>query len=135
MVRLLALLRPGAPFAFLDFGVPQQPIAQAAWELYTGVGDAGARAGEHLGRLVDAEHAAAVTPGERPGNRARAGRDIEHARAGRDRHAVDEKTPPARILPQREDRGPAVVVGAERREQRSSGRADRGLHFLTSSSG
>ncbi len=36
--RLLALLRPGAPFAFLDFGVPQQPVAQAAWELYTGVG-------------------------------------------------------------------------------------------------
>ena len=36
--RLLALLRPGAPFAFLDFGVPQQPVAQAAWDLYTGVG-------------------------------------------------------------------------------------------------
>ena len=36
--RLLALLRPGAPFAFLDFGVPQQPVAHAAWELYTGVG-------------------------------------------------------------------------------------------------
>ena len=36
--RLLALLRPGAPFAFLDFGVPQQPVAHAAWEFYTGVG-------------------------------------------------------------------------------------------------
>ena len=36
--RLLALLRPRAPFAFLDFGVPPQPVARAAWEFYTGVG-------------------------------------------------------------------------------------------------
>ena len=36
--RLLTLLRPGSPFALLDFGVPPQPVARAAWHLYTGVG-------------------------------------------------------------------------------------------------
>ena len=38
MSRLLRLIRPGAPFALLDFGVPPNPVARAAWHLYTGIG-------------------------------------------------------------------------------------------------
>jgi demethylmenaquinone methyltransferase/2-methoxy-6-polyprenyl-1,4-benzoquinol methylase len=37
MSRLLRLVRPGAPFALLDFGVPPNGAARAAWRLYTGV--------------------------------------------------------------------------------------------------
>jgi demethylmenaquinone methyltransferase/2-methoxy-6-polyprenyl-1,4-benzoquinol methylase len=37
MPRLLRLLRPGAPFALLDFGVPPNVAARAAWHLYTGL--------------------------------------------------------------------------------------------------
>ncbi|MDX6618281.1 MAG: demethylmenaquinone methyltransferase / 2-methoxy-6-polyprenyl,4-benzoquinol methylase [Gaiellales bacterium] len=36
--RLLRLIRPGAPFAVLDFGVPPNIVARRAWHLYTGVG-------------------------------------------------------------------------------------------------
>jgi demethylmenaquinone methyltransferase / 2-methoxy-6-polyprenyl-1,4-benzoquinol methylase len=35
---LLRLLRPGAPFALLDFGVPPNAVARALWHIYTGVG-------------------------------------------------------------------------------------------------
>ena len=38
MTDLLRLIRPGAPFALLDFGVPPNVVARAAWHLYTGVG-------------------------------------------------------------------------------------------------
>jgi len=38
MSQLLRLIRPGAPFALLDFGVPPNPVARALWHFYTGIG-------------------------------------------------------------------------------------------------
>jgi demethylmenaquinone methyltransferase / 2-methoxy-6-polyprenyl-1,4-benzoquinol methylase len=38
MTALLRLLRPGAPFALLDFAVPPNVVARGLWHLYTGVG-------------------------------------------------------------------------------------------------
>ena len=38
MTALLRLIRPGAPFALLDFAVPPNPAARQLWNLYTGVG-------------------------------------------------------------------------------------------------
>jgi demethylmenaquinone methyltransferase / 2-methoxy-6-polyprenyl-1,4-benzoquinol methylase len=38
MTQLLRLIKPGAPFALLDFGVPPNVVARAAWHLYTGIG-------------------------------------------------------------------------------------------------
>jgi demethylmenaquinone methyltransferase / 2-methoxy-6-polyprenyl-1,4-benzoquinol methylase len=38
MSHLLRLIRPGAPFALLDFGVPPNVVARGAWHLYTGIG-------------------------------------------------------------------------------------------------
>jgi len=38
MRDLLRLVRPGGPFALLDFSVPPNVAARAAWHLYTGVG-------------------------------------------------------------------------------------------------
>ena len=38
MSDLIRLIRPGAPFALLDFGVPPNVVARALWHLYTGVG-------------------------------------------------------------------------------------------------
>jgi demethylmenaquinone methyltransferase/2-methoxy-6-polyprenyl-1,4-benzoquinol methylase len=38
MTDLLRLLRPGAPFALLDFAVPPNAVARALWHAYTGVG-------------------------------------------------------------------------------------------------
>jgi demethylmenaquinone methyltransferase/2-methoxy-6-polyprenyl-1,4-benzoquinol methylase len=38
MTRLLRLIRPGAPFALLDFAVPPNPLARGLWHVYTGVG-------------------------------------------------------------------------------------------------
>jgi demethylmenaquinone methyltransferase / 2-methoxy-6-polyprenyl-1,4-benzoquinol methylase len=38
LTALLRLVRPGGPFALLDFAVPPNPAARAAWHLYTGVG-------------------------------------------------------------------------------------------------
>jgi demethylmenaquinone methyltransferase/2-methoxy-6-polyprenyl-1,4-benzoquinol methylase len=35
---LLRLVRPGAPFALLDFAVPPNAVARALWHAYTGVG-------------------------------------------------------------------------------------------------
>jgi demethylmenaquinone methyltransferase/2-methoxy-6-polyprenyl-1,4-benzoquinol methylase len=35
---LLRLVRPGGPFALLDFSVPPNPVARGLWHLYTGVG-------------------------------------------------------------------------------------------------
>jgi demethylmenaquinone methyltransferase/2-methoxy-6-polyprenyl-1,4-benzoquinol methylase len=35
---LLRLVRPGAPFALLDFAVPPNPAARGLWNVYTGVG-------------------------------------------------------------------------------------------------
>jgi demethylmenaquinone methyltransferase/2-methoxy-6-polyprenyl-1,4-benzoquinol methylase len=35
---LLRLLRPGAPFALLDFAVPPNVVARGLWHAYTGVG-------------------------------------------------------------------------------------------------
>jgi demethylmenaquinone methyltransferase/2-methoxy-6-polyprenyl-1,4-benzoquinol methylase len=43
---LLRLIKPGAPFALLDFAVPPNVVARSAWHLYTGVGL------PMLGRLV-----------------------------------------------------------------------------------
>ena len=36
--NLARVLRPGAPFALLDFGVPPAPLPRAAWNLYVDVG-------------------------------------------------------------------------------------------------
>ena len=36
--RLARVLRPGAPFALLDFGVPPAPLPRALWNLYVDVG-------------------------------------------------------------------------------------------------
>jgi len=38
MSALLRLIRPGAPFALLDFSVPPNIAARGLWHLYTGVG-------------------------------------------------------------------------------------------------
>jgi demethylmenaquinone methyltransferase/2-methoxy-6-polyprenyl-1,4-benzoquinol methylase len=38
MSDLLRLIKPGAPFALLDFAVPPNPAARGLWNLYTGVG-------------------------------------------------------------------------------------------------
>jgi len=38
MSDLIRMIRPGAPFALLDFGVPPNPAARGLWQLYTGVG-------------------------------------------------------------------------------------------------
>ena len=38
LAELARVIRPGGVMASLEFGVPQQPVAQAAWDLYTGVG-------------------------------------------------------------------------------------------------
>jgi demethylmenaquinone methyltransferase/2-methoxy-6-polyprenyl-1,4-benzoquinol methylase len=38
MSDLIRLIRPGAPFALLDFGVPPNVVARGLWHLYTGVG-------------------------------------------------------------------------------------------------
>jgi demethylmenaquinone methyltransferase/2-methoxy-6-polyprenyl-1,4-benzoquinol methylase len=38
MRDLLSLIKPGAPFALLDFAVPPNVVARGAWHLYTGVG-------------------------------------------------------------------------------------------------
>jgi demethylmenaquinone methyltransferase/2-methoxy-6-polyprenyl-1,4-benzoquinol methylase len=38
MRRLLRLVRPGAPFALLDFAVPPNVAARGLWHVYTGVG-------------------------------------------------------------------------------------------------
>jgi demethylmenaquinone methyltransferase/2-methoxy-6-polyprenyl-1,4-benzoquinol methylase len=38
MSELLRLVRPGAPFALLDFAVPPNPAARGLWNVYTGVG-------------------------------------------------------------------------------------------------
>jgi demethylmenaquinone methyltransferase/2-methoxy-6-polyprenyl-1,4-benzoquinol methylase len=38
MQKLARVLRPGAPFALLDFGVPPAPLPRAAWNLYVDVG-------------------------------------------------------------------------------------------------
>jgi demethylmenaquinone methyltransferase / 2-methoxy-6-polyprenyl-1,4-benzoquinol methylase len=38
MSALLRLLKPGAPFALLDFAVPPNPVARGLWHVYTGVG-------------------------------------------------------------------------------------------------
>jgi demethylmenaquinone methyltransferase/2-methoxy-6-polyprenyl-1,4-benzoquinol methylase len=46
MRDLMRLIKPGAPFALLDFAVPPNVVARGAWHLYTGVGL------PTLGRLV-----------------------------------------------------------------------------------
>lgn len=38
MTALLRTIRPGAPFALLDFAVPPNPVARGLWHVYTGVG-------------------------------------------------------------------------------------------------
>jgi len=38
MSDLIRLIRPGAPFALLDFSVPPNPVARGLWHTYTGVG-------------------------------------------------------------------------------------------------
>jgi demethylmenaquinone methyltransferase/2-methoxy-6-polyprenyl-1,4-benzoquinol methylase len=38
MRSLLRLVKPGAPFALLDFAVPPNPAARGLWNVYTGVG-------------------------------------------------------------------------------------------------
>jgi len=38
MTSLLRLVKPGGPFALLDFSVPPNTAARALWHLYTGVG-------------------------------------------------------------------------------------------------
>ena len=76
--------------------------------------DAFARALEHLRRLVDADDAAAVAAHERTGDGARPRGDVEHRRVRADGDVLDQEAPPARILREGEDRGPAIVVAAER---------------------
>ena len=38
LVELARVVRPGGRMAMLDFGVPSNPVAWAAWRLYVGVG-------------------------------------------------------------------------------------------------
>ena len=38
IAELLRLIKPGAPFALLDFAVPPNPAARGLWNVYTGVG-------------------------------------------------------------------------------------------------
>jgi ubiquinone/menaquinone biosynthesis C-methylase UbiE len=38
MTDLLRLVKPGGPFALLDFSVPPNLAARGLWHLYTGVG-------------------------------------------------------------------------------------------------
>ena len=61
-----------------------------------------------------------VLPHELDRDRARAGRDVEHRSPGAGLDPRDEEPPPARVLPEREQRGVAVVRRAERREELES---------------
>jgi demethylmenaquinone methyltransferase/2-methoxy-6-polyprenyl-1,4-benzoquinol methylase len=38
LAELARVVRPGAVVASLEFGLPSQPLARAAWNFYTGVG-------------------------------------------------------------------------------------------------
>ena len=83
-------------------------------------GDPLARAGEHVGALVDADDLAGIAAGERDRHGARAGGDIgdDRARAiGGRRHRLDHHIVPAPVLPEREQLRPAVVVGGDAGEQ------------------
>ena len=84
-----------------------------------------ARALEHLRRLVDTDDAAAVAPHERARDRAGSRGHVEHARVGADGDVLDEEAPPARVLREGEDRGPTIVVIAERGEEGTRRIVDR----------
>ena len=101
---------------------------------HAGLGDALAGAVEHLRRLVDADDAAAVARHEPAGDRARSRGDVEHRRVAAHRHVADEVAPPARILREREDRRPAVVIAAERSEEGTRRIVDRTVPVHLSSS-
>src|SRR6185437_11365697 len=73
---------------------------------------------EHLGALIDADDVAVLLPCELERDGRGAGGDVEH---GVERLYVEprhEEPPPARVLPEREDVRPTVVVGTERGEER-----------------
>ncbi len=80
---------------------------------------------EHLRRLVEADDAAAIAPHEAACDRARARRHVEHPGVRPDRHVLDQESPPAGVLREREDRGPAVVITAERGEEGTRRIVDR----------
>jgi hypothetical protein len=79
--------------------------------------DAAAADLQHPGALVDADDGAALLPGELDRDRGGAGRDVEDDVAGPRLDPRDEEAPPARVLPEREQRRIAVVGRAERREE------------------
>ena len=72
---------------------------------------------EHLGALVDADDVAVLLARELERDRCGAGRDVEHRVERLDVEPRDEEPAPARVLPERQDVRPAVVVAAERCEQ------------------
>ena len=72
---------------------------------------------EHLRALVDPDHRAAVATRELDRHRSRAGGHVEHDFARRGLDPRDEEAPPARVLPEAQQRRVAVVGGAERSEE------------------
>ena len=77
-------------------------------------------AGEHVGALVDPDHAARVAAGERDRDGARAGGDVGDdapSAVGGGRHRLDHHVVPAPVLAEREQLRPAVVVGGDAGEQ------------------
>ena len=72
---------------------------------------------EHLGALVDADDVAVLLPRELERDRCGAGGDVEHRVERPHVEPRDEEPAPARVLPERQDARPAVVVGPERREE------------------
>ena len=86
------------------------------------VGEAGgsdtAAAGlEHVAALVEADDAAAGAPDELDRDRGRAGGDVENRGLVTHVHPRDEEAAPARVLPEREEPGVAIVGRGKRREQ------------------
>ena len=77
---------------------------------------AAARLGKHLRALVDADHRAAFLANELARDRTGPGCHIEHVVTWAGFDPRDEKSPPARVLPVREERGVVLVGRAERRE-------------------
>src|SRR5262249_53529224 len=76
------------------------------------------RLGEHAGALVDADDRAAVARDQCTRHEPGAGGDIEDAALRARVDPRDEEAPPPRVLAEGENRGAALVRGAERSEQR-----------------
>ena len=96
-------------------------LAELDAALEAGGRDPAAAFGQHLGALVDADDAAPVPAGELDRDRARSAGDVEHRVAGAGVDAGDEERAPARVLPEAEEVGVAVVRPGERREELAGG--------------